>query len=169
MKVDNLTRQLEIRVEETEATRRLVEMKIEAKYRKMPEQDRRIICNLEEQLSSAREQLKVLSEENILLTHQNTDLQRKTNTLFKLAEVMKEFAAAESCADALAKALAESKLETSSAVLANEHMGELLCRIMEERSSVQDDNKELTEKIVKMEHKLDNSHKFINNLRHVHS
>lgn len=45
----------------------------------------------------------------------------------------------------------------------------LLCRIMEERSSVQDDNKELTEKIVKMEHKLDNSHKFINNLRHVHS
>lgn len=76
VKVDNLTRQLEIRVEETEATRRLVEMKIEAKYRKMPEQDRRIICNLEEQLSSAREQLKVLSEENILLTHQNTDLQR---------------------------------------------------------------------------------------------
>jgi len=168
-KVDNLTNQLEIRVEETEATRKLMEMKIESKYKKLSELDKGVIYDLEEQLLSIREQLKVLSEENSLLTKQNLDLQRKSNNSFKFAEVLKEFAAAESCADALAKALAESESEMSSAVLANEQMEELLCRIMEERSLVRDENKELSEKLAEMEHELDNSHKFINNLRHLNS
>lgn len=93
----------------------------------------------------------------------------KSRNLEIVAEVLKEFAAAESCADALAKYLADSESEMSSAVLANEQMEELLCRIMEERSLVRHENKELSENIVQMEHELDNSHKFINNLRHKHT
>lgn len=57
----------------------------------------------------------------------------KSRNLEIVAEVLKEFAAAESCADALARTLADSESEMSSAVLANEQMEELLCRIMEER------------------------------------
>ena len=44
-------------------------------------------------------------------------LQQKSHHSCRFAEVLKEFTAAESCADALAKALAESEAEMSSAIL----------------------------------------------------
>ena len=69
-----------------------VEMKIEAaKCRKIPELDKGGLYKLGEQLSSAREQWKVLTKENGLPTHQNMDLPRKNNTSFKFAEATKEF------------------------------------------------------------------------------
>ena len=54
-----------------------MEMKIvAAKCRKIPELDKGGLYKLGEQLSSAREQWKVLSKENGLPTHQNMDLPR---------------------------------------------------------------------------------------------
>ena len=48
-------------------------------------------------------------------------------------------------------------------------MEELVYSVMEERSFVKEQNKELSEKIAEMEYELENSHKFIDNLRHLNS
>ena len=52
-----------------------MEMKIESKYKKSSEQDKKNIYGLEDQLSNAREQLKILSEENRYLSSQILNLQ----------------------------------------------------------------------------------------------
>ena len=185
--VKSLTNQLRVQVKKTQATRTMVELRLRAEYDGKLKRDFALMEELEQKLNSATEDVQVLYQENrfmatefakvgmvsslyCTITHisilnecvshiQNVscDLQRFESPE-QFRELLKEFAAAEACANALAKALTESESELCVIVHENLRLKAKVDMLEKENHQISSENRELTLQLAAMDKELISLH-----------
>jgi len=158
--VKNLSEQLQVYEEETDIMKELLE-EVKCEFQAMSKENEETIQDLQQQLEESQRKLKRLERQNQKSTRQ-LDEDFKNRPKFK--EILKEFAAAEACANSLAKALVESETELSNTVEANKKLLYKYSTLKKEKMELEEKNGELSEQILMLNEELKSSHCFIDNL-----
>ena len=184
--VESLTNQLRVQVKKTQATRTMVELQLRAEYNGKLKRDFALMEELEQKLNSATEDVQVLYQENRFMATEfakvgmvsslhctiahisyykyvshiqnvSCDLQRFESPE-QFRELLKEFAAAEACANALAKALTESESELCVIVHENLRLKAKVDMLEKENHQISSENRELTLQLAAMDKELISLH-----------
>lgn len=158
--VKNLSEQLQVYEEETSIMKEILE-EVKCEFQAMSKENEETIQDLQQQLEQSQRKLKRLELRNQQSTRQ---LDENFQNRPKFKEILKEFAAAEACANSLAKALVESETELSDTVEANKKLLYKYSTLKKEKMELEEKNGELSEQILMLNEELKSSHCFIDNL-----
>ena len=191
--VERLAFQLRVQVKKTEATRTVVELELRSEFRGRLKKDNDRIEELKYKLNSATDDVQTLYKENQFMATEfakfglvskncgsafrptvvSSSIHPNTNVFFsqrfenpgQFRELLKEFAAAEACANALAKALTESETELSIILQENKEYKEKIAKLEKDNAHLSSENKELTIQMASIDEDLKNSNKLIDSLQ----
>lgn len=163
--VDSLANQLRVQVKKTATIRTVVELQLRKEYEGRIKRDFEMMEELETKLKVAKENATVLYHENQFMATEFAKVGMRFDSPEEFRGLLKEFAAAEACANALAKALTESETELSVILHENSTLKNKIKNLEFSYEKATTENKTLSEQISSIEKDLENSHLVIDNLQ----